>query len=539
MELTYFFTNIMKKTIFSLIFYLLLTISLYSQINETIIRFQPGEYWWGGVVAYGSSMPYLQTVNEFDLSLQNYNNQVVPLFVSNKGRYIWSDEPFKFEVKENSIIVRSNYENIEIQQGGATLREAYMAASRNHFPPSGTLPDELFFTMPQYNTWIELMYNQNQEDILKYAQAILDNGFPPGVLMIDDNWQKNYGNFDFRPEKFPDPKAMIQKLHTMGFKVMLWICPFVSADSPEYRSLKEKGYLIKQKGSDTPAIIKWWNGQSACYDLTNPDAFKYYVSILKKMQTEYEVDGFKLDAGDNSFYDPRYIDSYKKDATSVDHTLAWARIGLEFSFNEYRAGWKMGGQPLVQRLGDKNYSWGAVQSLIPEMIAAGLLGYAYTCPDMIGGGQVSSFLNIDDKSFDQKLIVRSAQIHTLMPMMQFSVAPWRILSEENLKIVRDMSRLHQQFGNYILSYAKQSAQTGEPIVRHMEYSFPGEGFERCKDQFMLGDRYLVAPITTNEDTRKVKLPKGIWKDDYGNKHEGGKSITINVPLDRLPYFEKL
>lgn len=528
----------MRKIAFSFIC-LLLTVLSYGQVKETVISSEPGEHWWGGVVAFGSRMPYLQAVNEFDLSLQNYNNQVVPLFVSNKGRYVWSDEPFKFEVKDNALIVRSEYEKINVQQAGSTLREAYQVACMKHFPPSGTLPDELFFTMPQYNTWIELMYNQNQEDILKYAQAIIDNDFPQGVLMIDDNWQKYYGNFDFRPEKFSDPKGMIEKLHTMGFKVMLWICPFVSADSPEYRELRAKGYLVKQKGSDSPAIINWWNGQSACYDFTNPDAFNHYVGLLRKLQTEYGVDGFKLDAGDNSFYDPKRIDSYKKGATSVDHTLAWLRIGLEFPFNEYRAGWKMGGQPLVQRLGDKNYSWGAVQSLIPEMIAAGLLGYAYTCPDMIGGGQFSSFLNIDDKGFNQRLIVRSAQIHTLMPMMQFSVAPWRILNEENLKIVRDMSRLHEQFGNYIITYAKEASKTGEPIVRHMEYSFPGQGFELCKDQFMLGDKYLVAPVTTAEDVRTVRLPKGTWKDDEGKKHKGGKTITINVPLNRLPYFEKL
>ena len=51
----------------------------------------------------------------------------------------------------------------------------------------------------------------------------------------------------------------------------------------------------------------------------------------------------------------------------------------------------MGGKELVQRLGDKDYSWQAVRLLIPDMIAAGLLGYAYACPDMIGGGSFGTF----------------------------------------------------------------------------------------------------------------------------------------------------
>jgi len=529
----------MKKLLLTLILFSVCSLLIGQNVYETTVEYETDEYWWGGVVGLGAEMPYMRPLAEFDLSLQNHNNQVCPLFLSNKGRYIWSDSPFKFEVKDKKILIRSEYEQISVQESGNTLRDAYLEASRKYFPPSGVLPDPLFFTHPQYNTWIELMYNQNQEDILNYARDILDNGFPPGVLMIDDNWQKHYGNFEFKPDKFPDPKGMVKQLHAMGFKVMLWICPFVSADSPEYRVYEDKGYLVKEKNSKFPAIIKWWNGQSACFDMTNPDAKAFYIAMLKNVQQEYGIDGFKLDAGDNNFYDPRYIDSYKKNAKSVDHTLAWAEIGLEFPFNEYRAGWQMGGQALVQRLGDKDYSWNAVEILIPEMLAAGLFGYAYACPDMIGGGQYGAFLGIQSDKFDQALITRSAQVHALMPMMQFSVAPWRILSEENLEIVRSAALLHEKMGSYILDYAKESSRTGEPIVRHMEYSFPNEGFETCKDQFMLGDKYLVAPVVTPDNRRSVKLPKGKWKDDMGKAYKGGKTYEFEIPLDRLLYFEKM
>ncbi len=134
--------------------------------------------------------------------------------------------------------------------------------------------------------------------------------------------------------------------------------------------------------------------------------------------------------------------------------------------------------------------------------------------------------------------MRSAQTHTLMPMMQFSVAPWRILSDENLDIVRRMALLHEQFGDYIIQCARESSVSCEPIVRHMEYSFPGEGFAECKDQFMLGDKYLVAPMVAPGTERQVKLPKGKWRDELGKLHRGGRTVTIDVPLDRLPYFAK-
>jgi alpha-glucosidase len=37
----------------------------------------------------------------------------------------------------------------------------------------------------------------------------------------------------------------------------------------------------------------------------------------------------------------------------------------------------------------------------------------------------------------------------------------------------------------------------------------------------------------------VRLPKGRWKDDLGKIHKGGQTITIDVPLSRLPYFEMI
>ena len=73
----------------------------------------------------------------------------------------------------------------------------YDFAVKNFFPPDGNIPDEMLFTNPQYNTWIELMYDQNQADILKYADGIIGNNFPAGVIMIDDNWQENYGKWKY------------------------------------------------------------------------------------------------------------------------------------------------------------------------------------------------------------------------------------------------------------------------------------------------------------------------------------------------------
>jgi alpha-glucosidase len=48
---------------------------------------------------------------------------------------------------------------------------------------------------------------------------------------------------------------------------------------------------------------------------------------------------------------------------------------------------------------------------------------------------------------------------------------------------------------------------------------------------------IVAPMLGKENhQRLVTLPKGKWIADDGKKYTGGKSYTIDVPLNRLPYF---
>lgn len=501
---------------------------------------EPGERWWGGATDLGTVMPFEASDDAYDLRTRNFNNQTAPLLLSSHGRYLWAEGPMTFSVDSTGVNVSTPRGAIEQGRSAEqTLRGAYLAASAARFRPEGGIPPEEFFSRPVYNTWIELMYDQNQADIMKYARNIVDHGFPTGVLMIDDNWQKDYGDWEFRPERFPDPKAMVDSLHAMGFKVMLWVCPFISADSKLARDLDAKGYLVRTRDNSDMAALRWWNGYSAAYDLSNPEAYGCLRDQFRELQTRYGIDGFKFDAGDPERYLEENVSVSDGRSFDTEQTRLWAQLAGEFPYNELRACWGMGCQPLVQRLGDKKYSWEGVSQLVPCMISAGLLGHSYACPDMIGGGEYSSFLNIGDRDFDPTLIVRSCQIHALMPVMQFSVAPWRVLDEEHLAIVRDYALLHEQFGPYIVEAAKETAATGEPIVRHMAYAFPGEGLEEVRDQYMLGSRYLVAPVASGAASRSVVLPRGRWRDENGKIYKGGRTVEIPTPLDRLPRFEKI
>ena len=230
--------------------------------------------------------------------------------------------------------------------------------------------------------------------------------------------------------------------------------------------------------------------------------------------------------------------SWKRNITPNDHTQFFAEFGLNYPLNEYRASWKMAGLPLAQRLRDKGHEWEDLAKLIPDQMSQSVMGYAYTCPDMIGGGEYRSFLS--NSSLDEELIVRSAQVHALMPMMQFSVAPWRILSKENNQICLDMANLHVELGEQFLHFAESASRSGEPIVKPMAMAFPNGGYELVKDQFVLGNTIIVAPIIKKgERSRAVLLPQGKWKADDGNIYVGGKEVVIDVPLSRLPFFERV
>jgi alpha-glucosidase len=73
----------------------------------------------------------------------------------------------------------------------------------------------------------------------------------------------------------------------------------------------------------------------------------------------------------------------------------------------------------------------------------------------------------------------------------------------------------------------------------MEYSFPNEGFENEVEQFMLGGKYLVAPVLEKgASVKKIKLPKGKWQ--FEDKiFDGGQEIEVGADLDILPVLTRL
>ena len=506
-----------------------------------------GERWWGGGGGDGHNQPY-GAADSRRIDLRTHGNTSSPLLVSSCGRYVWSEKPFGYVFRNGKLVIDSDVEKVLPVQAGRTLKDAYLAAARAHMRFAGKLPPDAFFTLPQWNNWIEIFLNgMDQKAADDYTAELAKSGFPCGIYMMDGGWLSHQGSYEFYEKDFPDPKGLFDRINAQGWIPLIWTAHFVSPDSREYKKLRYHpklgglDYLAyrKRPGSHEAAVVRWWSGISAVYDLTKPEASAFYVKTLKDFATQYGIRGFKFDAGDPRFFveDCRFAD---EKAEPVDYTRLYAELAArEFPYHEIRVSWKCGGLPLVTRLGDRTHEWTgskyAQDTVVPQIIAAGLLGCPYSLADMVGGGMEVSFVG---RKIDEKLFVRSAAMQSLMPMMQFSPAPWRHLSPQGVALCRKFADLHVEFAPYILETARHAAKTGEPIVRAMEYEFPHQGFNRPLQQFMLGDRWLVAPVITPDDAKTVELPAGTWRDDLGVVHVGPKIISLaNVPLDRLPRYE--
>lgn len=75
------------------------------------------------------------------------------------------------------------------------------------------------------------------------------------------------GRWHFSREKFYDPEGMLSELHRLGFTVMLWICPFITPDTQEYRELEQTGLLVTDRdGKSIYFSLVEWMVRSIGYD---------------------------------------------------------------------------------------------------------------------------------------------------------------------------------------------------------------------------------------------------------------------------------
>lgn len=155
-------------------------------------------------------------------------------------------------------------------------------------------------------------------------------------------------------------------------------------------------------------------------------------------------------------------------------SFLWAELASEYPFNEIRADFNTAGRSIFERLSDKRHSWGEE-------------GIGALIPDALA-------LGLAGHPFFAPDMIGGGEVKDL---------------QDGCKLRSDIFLAHCQ-----------------------------AAFGRQLDSFMLGDRYLVVPVTKeNEREKEITLPPGSWLLN-GERLSGGRTVTLPLTLERLTVLRR-
>ncbi|XSG74708.1 TIM-barrel domain-containing protein [Herpetosiphon llansteffanensis] len=399
-------------------------------------------------------------------------------------------------------------------------------------------PPLAMFSKPIWTTWARYKMDIDQAQTLAFAQEIIDQQYPYSVLEIDDRWQTAYGDLEFDLRKFPDPKAMVDQLHQLGYKVTLWIPPFFDPKSAAFAEAATNGYLVKHPGNDQPYLTRWWQGWGGLLDVSNPAALAWWQAGLDRLQILYGIDGFKFDGAEGNFL-PAEAKTHLPMTPNQYSDRYVAFVAQSWQWTEVRTGWRSQQQPIFFREWDKWSRWGmdnGLHAVVTQALAMSIIGYPYVLPDMIGGNAYNGEFP------ERELLIRWTQVTALLPAMQFSIAPWQYDAETS-QICQRYAQLHAELEPYIAELLQATITEGTPLVRPLWWHYPDDASTRfIGDQWLFGEQYLAAPILqANRYQRDIYLPEGGWRDYWTGEKFDGETWLYNypAPLETMPLFERL
>jgi alpha-D-xyloside xylohydrolase len=399
---------------------------------------------------------------------------------------------------------------------------------------------------------------RTQDEIERLIDGALERGLPFDVVHIDPWWMRwrQYCDFRWNREAFPDPDGLIRKLHGLGLKLCLWEHPYISIESDLFALGKRKGYFARRPNGEAYVIdyglslaprpdgsvrraarSDSWNARVAIIDLTNPEAVAWFKDLHRPLLRQ-GVDVFKTDFGEDIPADAVFHDGRTGAVLHNLYPLLYNRAVSEVTREErgYGLVWSRSGTAGSQRYpvcwsGDPAADWDSLAATIRGGLSIGMSGVPFWSND-IGGyrGKPSPDLYVRWAQFG--LMCSHSRMHGDGPR-----EPW-IFGDEALKIVQKYVRLRYRLFPYLYSLAHEASKTGLPILRAVPLAFPGDPCAHGLDhQFMIGPWLLAAPIFNAEGRRAIYLPAGLWFDFWtGRPIDGPRSFDIKVPLAKMPLY---
>lgn len=423
--------------------------------------------------------------------------------------------------------------------------------------------------MPEHGLgfWQCKLRYQTQEELLNVAREYHRRGVPLDVIVIDFFHWPMEGTWAFDPVYWPDPASMVKELEEMGIKLVVSVWPTVCVHAPNYQEMRDKGYLVlSENGVKISMLVV---DPVAFTDFTNPAAREYHWQQIKRNYVSYGITDFWLDVAEPEYtsYDYENYRYYIGSTAEVgnEYPAMYTKTfydGLKAegidSVNLVRCAWA-GSQRYGALVwsGDIPSTFESFKIQIVCGLQMAMAGIPWWTTD-IGGFNDG---HIDDPRF-QELLIRWFQYGTFCPVMRLhgnrlpqkpglsnegggqcgSGADNEIWSfgEKNYKIMKHYIEVRDRMRPYLSALYQKSSETGCPIMRPLFYNFPEDDkVWEIKDQFLLGDDILVAPITEYGQRKKnLYLPDGTkWLDAYNHiEYDGGQPILVDSPIDIIPVF---
>jgi alpha-D-xyloside xylohydrolase len=407
-----------------------------------------------------------------------------------------------------------------------------------------------------------------QQEVLDVAKGYRDRKLPADVLVVDWFYYTKMGQMDFDPKAWPDPKAMNDQLHKMGFQTMISVWPRFVPEDRYYDFLKNKGWF-EHLADGTPTNGLPYDKAGSDIDTTNPEAGKWFWEtardqILSKGfdsiwadETEPDLppNGSYLHIGPGTQYFNVYplfhtgalYDGFRRDTKGRALTLSRdAYLGVQ-------------SKGTIVWSSDIGPTWDAFQRQVPTGLDVAASGLAYWSNDTGGWGYLPAvhkplhkpLLDPSDArdnvgGYDDypELYTRWFEYATFLPIMRSHGSRnynevWSY-GKEAQPILEKYLKLRYALMPYLYSLGYKTYETGAPLMRALFMDFPQDAeAAKQKDEYMLGPAFLVAPVTEQGATsRKVYLPAGAdWFNYWTNERlHGGQTIEVNAPIDTLPLF---
>jgi len=398
-------------------------------------------------------------------------------------------------------------------------------------------------------------YYKDADELLEVARAVREQKMPCDVITLDGRaWQDTDSRFAFEWDvtRYPNPKAVMDELKALNFKVCIWEYPLVSVTNPLFDRMAKKGWLLKDKRTDEAFRYQWDMSafgdvltplpDSGIVDFTHPDAYAFWRDCHKPL-FDLGVDMIKADFGEQ-VEDPNMLAHNGETGFALHnvYSLLYNRCVYEAAqlysqngpFLFSRSAWTGSQCYPAQWGGDPQADWGGMAANIRGGISWGLSGAPYFATD-VGG--------FFKDTRDPELYVRWIQAGVFSAHMRLhgigAREPWSY-GEEAAKAAQAALNLRYQILPYLLETIKTASKTGMPVQRAMVLAYPDDpaawAFE---DQFMFGDDVLVAPCYRPGGSVQFYLPEGNWtKLDDKSPFVGGKVYKMSLALNEMAVFVK-